>query len=177
MPHYARTLPAPATEADWEPLDVHLKAVAARAADFARAFDAADWGRLAGLWHDVGKYRPEFQARLRDPSIHAPHAGVGAALAVELPPIGFAVAGHHAGLANREKEEHGPTPLKKTVEKYRLVLEAIRGVVPASILAGARPDYPAWITMPRPAAEADAECVRWSSSCGCCSRRWWTPTG
>jgi len=43
----------------------HLKAVAELAAEFSKAFDPAEaprrWAYLAGLWHDLGKYRPGFQ--------------------------------------------------------------------------------------------------------------------
>ena len=46
----------------------HLRAVAAIAADFSQAFDAVTvtqrWAYLAGLWHDLGKYRPGFQRYL-----------------------------------------------------------------------------------------------------------------
>lgn len=43
----------------------HLQSVAGLAGDFSGAFDAAPlthrWAYLAGLWHDLGKYRPGFQ--------------------------------------------------------------------------------------------------------------------
>jgi hypothetical protein len=48
----------------WHPLATHLQAVSELAAQFCAAFDSAGWGRLAGLWHDLGKYRAEFQRRL-----------------------------------------------------------------------------------------------------------------
>lgn len=54
-------------------LDDHLVAVGNLAADFASAFGAADWARLAGLWHDLGKYREGFQRYIRqsrDPDSH-----------------------------------------------------------------------------------------------------------
>ena len=35
----------------------HLAGVAALAACHARKFGAEGWGHLAGLWHDLGKYR------------------------------------------------------------------------------------------------------------------------
>ena len=47
----------------------HLRAVANIAADFSAAFDAVAvtqrWAYLAGMWHDLGKYRPGFQRYLR----------------------------------------------------------------------------------------------------------------
>lgn len=43
----------------------HLRAVAKLAASFAKIFGYEDWGHLAGLWHDLGKYRPRFQRYIR----------------------------------------------------------------------------------------------------------------
>ena len=61
---HTRTRPdgSPAPESEWEPLEVHLREVAELAAEFASTFGAGEWGRLAGLWHDLGKYSPVFQA-------------------------------------------------------------------------------------------------------------------
>ena len=46
----------------------HLNAVALLAGDFSEMFDGAEisqrWAYLAGLWHDLGKYRPGFQRYL-----------------------------------------------------------------------------------------------------------------
>jgi CRISPR-associated endonuclease/helicase Cas3 len=81
----------------------HLVGVAALAACHARAFGAEDWAHLAGLWHDLGKYRSRFQHYIRkvsgfDAEAHikgeagkAPHSTAGAILA-------YLIAGHHAGL-------------------------------------------------------------------------------
>ncbi|MCD8098678.1 MAG: CRISPR-associated helicase Cas3' [Lachnospiraceae bacterium] len=80
----------------------HLEGTAALAEQFASAFGAAEWGRWAGLAHDIGKYSQPFQRRIRDPD-HAPRtdhstAGAQEAFNQRLLPISFAVAGHHAGL-------------------------------------------------------------------------------
>lgn len=49
-------------------LAAHLQCVAVRAADFSAAFESTTttrrWAYLAGLWHDLGKYRPGFQRDL-----------------------------------------------------------------------------------------------------------------
>ena len=45
-------------------LEEHLKGVAAQASDFSSVFKAGEWGFLAGLWHDLGKYSNEFQYML-----------------------------------------------------------------------------------------------------------------
>ena len=90
----------------WQRLSVHLEGTAERAATFLDAVGLAEWGRAAGLLHDVGKYADQFQARLEGSPRRFDHAAPGAKLAVERyrDPIGkmlaFCVAGHHAGLAN-----------------------------------------------------------------------------
>jgi HD superfamily phosphohydrolase YqeK len=53
--YYAHSLEGEPPE-KWQPLEKHLKNVAERARLFADAFGAGDWGYLAGLWHDLGKY-------------------------------------------------------------------------------------------------------------------------
>jgi len=51
---------------EWHRLEDHLKEVAKMARSFADVFGAGEWGYLAGLWHDLGKYSQEFQKRLLD---------------------------------------------------------------------------------------------------------------
>lgn len=102
----------------WRPphdLAVHLAGVAALAACFARSF-GEDWARLAGQWHDLGKYRPRFQKYIRqvtgfealDAHIEnkpgrSPHSTAGALLACDRFQnagriLAYLIAGHHAGL-------------------------------------------------------------------------------
>ena len=45
----------------------HLKSVAQLAGKFAEKFGAADFGYWAGLWHDLGKFHPDFQTYLASP--------------------------------------------------------------------------------------------------------------
>jgi|WetSurMetagenome_2_1015567.scaffolds.fasta_scaffold13158_2 CRISPR-associated endonuclease/helicase Cas3 len=78
---YAHSVPGDESRATWQPLECHLQAVSRLAQQFSAAFDSSDWGRLAGLWHDLGKYRPEFQDRLSGDPSHVDHAVVGALLA------------------------------------------------------------------------------------------------
>ncbi len=87
----------------------HLRDVARRARDFAVVIgggrpslaDLADW---AGVLHDLGKYRVEFQDYLRgnrSRSHETQHAIFGAAAVrgLDLPlAVAFAIFGHHAGL-------------------------------------------------------------------------------
>jgi hypothetical protein len=57
--YYAHSLPGRPRE-DWQQLEDHLRNVAETARGFAAAFGAGEWGYLAGLWHDLGKYSPSF---------------------------------------------------------------------------------------------------------------------
>lgn len=58
------------------PLHEHLLAVARMAGCFARPFGAEDWAALAGLWHDLGKYRSAFQHYIRSKSGYDPEAHI-----------------------------------------------------------------------------------------------------
>ncbi|MDY7009466.1 MAG: CRISPR-associated endonuclease Cas3'' [Planctomycetota bacterium] len=90
----------------WQPLCVHLRNVAELARQFAEAARPGDkafaqTAHLAGLLHDLGKYRTEFQEYLKNKESRVAHAPVGAAKALtgELGIIhAFAPYGHHAGL-------------------------------------------------------------------------------
>lgn len=76
---YAHTLEGePPTK--WQALEEHLLGVAKLAAGFAHAFDSESWGYCAGLWHDLGKYQPDFQRKLSGEDISVEHSGSGAAL-------------------------------------------------------------------------------------------------
>ena len=61
----------------------HLHGVANRAGAFAAGFNSAEWGYLAGLWHDLGKYQLVFQDKLNGVNTNVEHSGVGAALAFD----------------------------------------------------------------------------------------------
>lgn len=118
------------TKADWEPLDAHLKNVAVRTEAFAEKFGASPWGWAAGWLHDMGKAKERFQLRLLDESIREPHSGEGALFAckhynITCPPpfsepigriMAFAIAGHHAGLANGDAYGGGNIPLNERLE-------------------------------------------------------------
>lgn len=49
---------------NWQLLEEHLQNVADIAAEFAKPFSGDQWARLAGLWHDLGKYAGAFQKKL-----------------------------------------------------------------------------------------------------------------
>ena len=103
--YFAHSAP-PDSAVPWHGLAEHLQGTGDRAARFLERADLADLGRTAGLLHDLGKYTPEFQNRLRGDPAPVNHSTAGAKVACERYPgllgklIAFCVAGHHAGLAN-----------------------------------------------------------------------------
>lgn len=109
-------------------LDEHLRQTAHCAAAFARTFGAEHWGYLAGLWHDLGKYRVPFQRKLyraadtdahiegRDARVSHSHAGARHALARlggdKGLPLAFLIAGHHSGLPDLGEADGAATSLR-----------------------------------------------------------------
>ena len=92
-------------QSGWQPLEEHLRQVAALAAEFVRPVGLAEAAAALGWLHDLGKYHPEFQRYLRglrgrgEDTRHAIH---GAALLLGRSDRALvqAIAGHHAGLHN-----------------------------------------------------------------------------
>lgn len=160
----------------WELHDLadHLHATAQLAAGFARIFGSEDWARLAGLWHDLGKYRPAFQHYLKtasgyDPEAHienrpgrVDHSSAGAIHAVRRMGVGgrvlaYLIAGHHAGLPDWSKlEENTGGSLRERLEQTELLDEALTNDIPADILAvtaphsappGGKTGFALWVRM------------------------------
>ena len=139
----------------------HLNEVARMAALFASDAEAAEWARLAGLWHDLGKYGKDFQDYIRGASGYeahlvdsAPgkvnHSSAGALYAVkslpELPGriLAYLIAGHHAGLADWFGDEAGGRSLESRLQEDRdlgLLEHALAGGVPADLLNQACPKF------------------------------------
>ncbi|WP_290766204.1 CRISPR-associated endonuclease Cas3'' [Aquabacterium sp.] len=136
----------------------HLGKVAGLAARFASDF-GEDWARLAGLLHDLGKYRSGFQRYIRqanglDAHIEGrvkdsdkTHSAAGALwaeqlLARELGPQGqmmarvlqYVIAGHHAGLDNWDD---GLAARLASDDAQRELADALAADPPLSVL---RPD-------------------------------------
>jgi CRISPR-associated endonuclease/helicase Cas3 len=98
------------SRAGWEPLADHLERVAERAARFAAPFGWGNLARAAGLLNDIGKASAAYQSYIADPPRPGrkgpDHSSAGAREAEHAygPQAGrmiaFAVAGHHAGLAD-----------------------------------------------------------------------------
>lgn len=127
---------------NWERLRDHLRDVASLAALRAEPFGWAEFARLAGRLHDIGKTSAQFQAYIRkDTASGGDHSTAGAREAVKVlgEPLGrllaLIIAGHHSGLADPEDierrlsadlpdyrgwEEHtGPLPAKAALAPTR----------------------------------------------------------
>ena len=127
--YFIHTLPGK-PPADWQPLEQHLKETAEKAKEFASAFGAGDWGYIAGLLHDIGKYLDAFQQRLlatQDADGHIEtkpgrpdHSTAGAQHAVKVMGqsgklLAYTIAGHHAGLPDGKTNDQ--SCLIKRLEK------------------------------------------------------------
>lgn len=117
-------------KSDWQLLKNHLENVGTLAEDFAAAFNCAEYGKVAGLLHDLGKYTVEFQKRLEGKHPRVDHATWGAKIGCNKYGnygycVAYAIAGHHAGLADGDyKNEQNYTQkltfLKERCEKSNL---------------------------------------------------------
>jgi CRISPR-associated endonuclease/helicase Cas3 len=140
--------------AGWEPLRSHLIAVSDAARGFGAKFNSAELTGVLGLLHDLGKYDDNFLRRLAGENIRHDHSTAGACIAAEhYDAIGkllaYAVAGHHAGLANGVREEREEQVrsalderLKRGAEQARAALmrAEVDGIVlPTSLSPGFRP--------------------------------------
>ena len=154
------------TDGRWDThlLEEHLYAVADLAEKFAQSFDSKDWAYLAGLWHDLGKYRPAFQDHIRKSSGYEPdahitsekssntsHASTGAVYAIEKlgiigKVIAYAIAGHHAGLPDFEIDDAKGRSLKEITNKDKRLLQEAEKKIPETILNKESPELPRFIT-------------------------------
>ncbi len=102
---------------DWQPLREHLLAVAEgceRRASLIQIHGRSLGGAAyaAGLFHDLGKYRPGFKKKIEGvpvpDKLSTYHKQAGAAKAWEHKQVGvaFAIAGHHGGLPRLDDLKH-----------------------------------------------------------------------
>jgi len=151
--YYARTVEGH-PKSIWQKLPEHLERVADRASASADAFGSRDWGYCAGLWHDLGKYSSEFQAKLDGKQIRFEHSGVGAAYASEKHkerglPLAFAIAAHHAGLADYITGDPGMhSPLKERLKDNRALMQGLSHLFPSKIVNQQVPEFPNFLSLP-----------------------------
>jgi CRISPR-associated endonuclease/helicase Cas3 len=136
-------------------LEDHIQAVAALAERFASSFGNGDWGRVAGLWHDLGKYKPAFQEYIRKASGYeneggdeagpckVDHSIVGALWAEKQSAevaqdigkvLGYLIAGHHAGLPDWAHEIGVGGALSTRLQETEHLEKAFEGKPPQALL-------------------------------------------
>jgi CRISPR-associated endonuclease/helicase Cas3 len=138
-------------------LEEHLSAVSRMAGRMASEFGAEEWGRLAGQWHDLGKFSHDFQSYIRSKSGHEAHlvdAAFGkvnhssaGALQSEAAfgklgmVLAYLIAGHHAGLPDWFGDETGNAALENRLRegKEKGLLDLAREAAPKDILKAERP--------------------------------------
>jgi CRISPR-associated endonuclease/helicase Cas3 len=100
---------------------MHLEAVAERAAAFGANFAARNLAEVLGSLHDLGKYDELFLGRLQGTVTRHDHSSAGACIAIDRfgrvgKLLAYAIAGHHAGLADGvrdERAENSRRPLEE----------------------------------------------------------------
>ena len=127
-------------------LDEHLKGTAELAKSFADAFGSGEWGYLAGLWHDIGKYSEDFQnmllasadAHIETKPGRVDHSTAGALHSTEKFKkagriFSYLIAGHHAGLADWQTAEAGNKSLIQRLQNDDLLKKAFASNIPHEI--------------------------------------------
>lgn len=130
----------------------HLRGVATRAREFAAPLGAADLAEAVGLWHDLGKFNPDWQQYLRecetDPKRRfgkkIDHKAAGALLACDggYDKLALIVQAHHGGLKTETAMLDRWLPQRERTLDLRGILVQARQHVPE--LASIPPlDFPA----------------------------------
>lgn len=142
----------------------HLHGVAKLAEKFAAEFKSSDWAELAGRWHDLGKYRPCFQAYIKaavdkteahiedQPSVNkkrlkVEHSAAGAVyaeakLGLHGRILAYLIAGHHAGLPDYEPAAYPKGALKARLDrakKEQHLEQSLSAAIPEDILQATAP--------------------------------------
>lgn len=81
--YYAHST-AESDRSNWQPLSVHLSAVARLAQQLGDPIGIGRAAGFAGLLHDLGKYTAKFQARLDGSAERTDHSTAGAVIAPKL---------------------------------------------------------------------------------------------
>jgi len=131
---------------EWHLLEEHLKGTAELAKSFAGEFGSGEWGYLAGLWHDLGKYSDAFQkmllasvdAHIETKSGRVDHSTAGAIYSdkkFNIPGriFSYLIAGHHAGLADWQTAEAGNRSLIHRLQNNDLLKKTLASNIPKEI--------------------------------------------
>jgi CRISPR-associated endonuclease Cas3-HD len=121
-------------KSEWQKLTDQLKGVGGGAAESVAYFWGREWGGIAGLLHDAGKFSTKFQRRLNRTPIAVDHATAGAQDITEAWKgtnssriLAYVIAGHHAGLTDFGFDSGDDRSLSrllvKVIEHYKESLE------------------------------------------------------
>ncbi len=125
----------------------HIKGVSCLAAKFAADFSCNEWGKLAGLWHDLGKYNIKFQNYMLKGGPQVEHAVVGGRYATNLDDafrkiaLQIIITCHHTGLQNNGR-------IQQRISRATELLEATLPYVPSELLNKKCPYLPSWLKPP-----------------------------
>jgi CRISPR-associated endonuclease/helicase Cas3 len=140
-------------------LDEHLREVARISGGFAAEFGNEDWAGLAGIWHDLGKYKADFQEYIRRVTGYerdeaddggpgkVDHTAAGAIHAMERMGtmgrvLGYLIAGHHSGLPDWIKDEATGRGLQERLSDRTHLEQALEGRPSEAILQAGLPKTP-----------------------------------
>jgi CRISPR-associated endonuclease/helicase Cas3 len=138
---------------EFQSLKDHLEETAILAQAFSSKFGDKQWGRLLGLWHDIGKYSPTFQNYIRKNSGYdegltdsgkSDHTSAGAIWSVnqlelagyskvQAKMAAYSIAGHHAGLLNWSNEIGVTGNLQTRLSKKEL-FDSVKSILPNTLL-------------------------------------------
>ena len=117
----------------------HLLGVAKLASAFAANLKAADVAYYLGLWHDLGKFHPDFQHYLWDADVGIKrkgpdHKAAGARVAVEHLGdfLGMLIQGHHGGLQSPSDFKSWYERNKSATEQSLTVAKAVLDFKPTN---------------------------------------------
>lgn len=125
---------------DWQPLSEHLDQTAELAARRGQPLGLSATARLAGTYHDLGKYDPAFDRVLCGEKERVDHSTAGAKLLLDRAPpamrplaemLAYAILGHHAGLPDRQKAD---SAMAERIESHSYR-------IPQTILDSCQPDF------------------------------------